>query len=138
MGYLRAIAGDLDAHERIARQVLAEAESVGDGPIMLQAICSLNWALQVTGRISETQALMQRGLALARQEGRSYRITYLLAQQGYAHALLGPDPRSALPRSPTRSPPKPAYLDTLLPDFRDDDQLARWRSAHAVAAMRQS
>ena len=49
MGYLAAIAGDFDAHERIARQVLVDAEALGDGPIMLQAICSLNWALQVIG-----------------------------------------------------------------------------------------
>ena len=137
MGYLRSIAGDLGAHERIARQVLADAEALDDGPVMLQAICSLNWALQVSGRVSETLELMERGLALARQEGRPYRITYLLAQKGYALALLGqiPEARSALADAVAANP---AYLDTLLPDFAATIHWLAGDLHDAVAAMRQS
>ncbi len=137
MGYLRSIAGDLGAHERIARQVLADAEALDDGPVMLQAICSLNWALQLSGRLSESLELMQRGLALARREGRPYRITYLLAQQGYALALLGriPEARTALADAVAANA---AYLDTLLPDFAATIHWLAGDLHDAVAAMRQS
>jgi class 3 adenylate cyclase/DNA-binding CsgD family transcriptional regulator/tetratricopeptide (TPR) repeat protein len=137
MGYLRSIAGDLGAHERIARRVLADAEALDDGPVMLQAICSLNWALQLSGRVSESLELMQRGLALARREGRPYRITYLLAQQGYALALLGriPEARTALADAVAANS---AYLDTLLPDFAATIHWLAGDLHDAVAAMRQS
>ncbi len=137
MGYLRAIAGDLGAHERIARQVLADAEALDDGPMMLQAICSLNFALQLSGRVSDSLEHMQRGLALARREGRPYRITYLLAQQGYALALLGriPEARTALAEAVAANP---AYLDTLLPDFAATIHWLAGDLHDAVAAMRQS
>jgi class 3 adenylate cyclase/ATP/maltotriose-dependent transcriptional regulator MalT len=137
MSYLRAIAGDLDAHERIAREVLASAEALDDAPLMLQAICSLVWALQVSGRLTESLAVMERGLTLARQEGRAYRITYLLAQQGYARALLGtiPEARVGLADAVAANP---AYLDTLLPDFAATIHWLAGDLRDAVAAMRQS
>ena len=137
MGYLRAIGGDLVAHERIARQVLADAEALEDGPLMLQAICSLNFALQLSGRISLSLDPMQRGLALARQQGASYRITYLLAQQAYALSLLGrlPEARSALADAVAANS---AYLDTLLPDFAATVHWLAGDLHEAVAAMRQS
>jgi ATP/maltotriose-dependent transcriptional regulator MalT len=137
MSYLRAIAGDQGAHERIAREVLASAEALDDGPLMLQAICSLVWALLVSGRLTESLLLMERGLTLARQEDRPYRITYLLAQQGYARALLGsiPEARAGLADAVAANP---AYLDTLLPDFAATIHWLAGDLRDAVAAMRQS
>jgi class 3 adenylate cyclase/ATP/maltotriose-dependent transcriptional regulator MalT len=137
IGYLCGIDGDVDAHERVARQVLAEAESLDDGPMMLQAICSLNWALQVAGRSSEGLELMQRGLAIARREDRPYRITYLLAQQGYTLALLGrlPEARSALADAVAANS---SYLDTLLPDFAATIHWLAGDLHDSIAAMRQS
>jgi len=117
--------------------VLADAEAIDDGPVMLQAICSLDFALQLSGRVSESLELMQRGIALARREGRPYRITYLLAQQGYALALLGrmPEARTALAEAVAANP---AYLDTLLPDFAATIHWLAGDLHDAVAAMRQS
>ncbi|HEV7526520.1 MAG TPA: AAA family ATPase [Acidimicrobiia bacterium] len=137
MGYLLAIGGDLDAHERIARDVLADAEALDDGPVMLQALCSLCWALLVQGRLSESLETIQRGIALARQESRPYRITYLLAQEAYALALLGriPEARSALADGVAANS---AYLDTLLPDFAAGVHWLAGELPDAVGAMRQS
>jgi class 3 adenylate cyclase/DNA-binding CsgD family transcriptional regulator len=136
-GYLRSIAGDLAGHERIAREVLASAETLDDGPLMLQAICSLVWALQTSGRISASLEFMERGLELARREGRPYRITYLLAQQGYGLAILGriPEARAALADAVASNP---AYLDTLLPDFATTVHWLAGDLHDAVAATRQS
>jgi DNA-binding CsgD family transcriptional regulator len=136
-GYLRAIAGDLAAHERIAREVLARAEELDDGPLMLQAICSLVWALQSTGRISESVHFMQRGLDVARREGRPYRITYLLSQQGFGLAILGrmTQARAALADAVASNP---AYMDTLLPDFATAVHWLAGDLHDAVAATRQS
>src|SRR5262249_6426220 len=136
-GYLRSIAGDLAGHERIAREVLAQAEALDDGPLMLQAICSLVWALLMAGRVSESVDFMQRGLAIARREGRPYRITYLLAQLGYGFGVLGrmPEARAALADSVASNP---AYMDTLLPDFSTTINWLTGDLHDAVAATRQS
>jgi class 3 adenylate cyclase/ATP/maltotriose-dependent transcriptional regulator MalT len=137
LGYLRSIAGDLAGHERIAREVLAASEAIDDGPLMLQAICSLVWALQTSGRISETLDLMQRGIAIARREGRPYRVTYLLAQQGFGLAALGrmTEARAALADAIASNP---AYLDTLLPDFAAWIYWVAGNLRDAVSAARQS
>jgi class 3 adenylate cyclase/DNA-binding CsgD family transcriptional regulator len=136
-GYLRSIAGDIPGHERIARDVLARAEALDDGPLMLQAICSLVWALQPAGRINESLEFMQRGLEIARREGRPYRITYLLAQQGFGLGLLGriPEARAALADAVASNP---AYMDTLLPDFATTIHWLAGDLPDAVAATRQS
>jgi class 3 adenylate cyclase/DNA-binding CsgD family transcriptional regulator/tetratricopeptide (TPR) repeat protein len=136
-GYLRAIGGDLAAHERIARDVLARAEALDDGPLMLQAICSLVWALQPAGRINESVGFMQRGLDVARREGRPYRITYLLAQQGFGLAILGRmvEARAALADAVASNP---AYMDTLLPDFATTVHWLAGDLHDAVAATLQS
>lgn len=136
-GYLRSIAGDLAGHERIARDVLAAAEALDDGPLILQAICSLVWALLTSGRVNESFELMQRGLDVARREGRPYRITYLRAQQGYALGILGriPEARSALADAVASNP---AYLDTLLPDFAATIHWLAGDLHDAVTATRQS
>jgi DNA-binding CsgD family transcriptional regulator len=124
-------------HERMARDVLSQAEALDDGPLMLQAICSLVWALMMSGRIAESLRFMERGLEIARRESRPYRITYLLAQQGYALALLGriPEARAALADAVASNP---AYLDTLLPDFATTIHWLAGDLHDAVAATTQS
>jgi class 3 adenylate cyclase/DNA-binding CsgD family transcriptional regulator len=137
LGYLRALAGDLAAHERIAREVLAAAEDLDDGPLMLQALCSLVWALQTAGRLTETLDLMQRGIAVARREGRLYRVTYLLAQQGFGFGLLGriPEARSSLADAAAANP---AYMDTMLTDFAATIHWLAGDLHDAIAVARQS
>ena len=49
LGYLAAHAGDTDAHEAAAREVLAEAEAAGDSFGQLQALCS--WSSPCSGRV---------------------------------------------------------------------------------------
>jgi DNA-binding CsgD family transcriptional regulator len=104
---------------------------------MLQASCSLNFALQLSGRITASLDTMERSLALAREQGHAYRIAYLLAQQGYAFGLLGriPEARAALADAVASNS---AYLDTLLPDFAATIHWLAGDLRDAVAAMRQS
>jgi DNA-binding CsgD family transcriptional regulator len=80
---------------------------------------------------------MQRGLEVARREGRPYRITYLLAQQGFGLAILGriPEARAALADAVASNP---AYMDTLLPDFASTIHWLAGDLHDAVAATRQS
>jgi class 3 adenylate cyclase/DNA-binding CsgD family transcriptional regulator/tetratricopeptide (TPR) repeat protein len=116
IGYLRGIEGDLEEHERIATDVLARAQMIGDRRAELQAICSLNFALQFSGRLHEALASVEDGLQIAREDASAYRVTYLLAQWGFVAALLGrlDDARSSLAAGVAANP---AYLDTMLPDF---------------------
>ncbi len=115
LGYLAAHRGEPEVHEAAARAVLAEAEAAGDRFGQLQALCSMVFALQWTGRVTESEPFMERALALARAEGKWYRVSYIQGQQAFASMVCGrsaeADERIAAGRAAN-----PSYRDTLLPD----------------------
>ncbi|MGZ6964427.1 MAG: helix-turn-helix transcriptional regulator [Acidimicrobiia bacterium] len=115
LGYLAAHRGDPDTHEATARAVLEEAEAVGDRFGQLQALCSLVFALQWTGRVSESEAVMDRALAIAREDGKWYRVSYVLGQQAFASMVSG-RAAEAQERLAAGRAANPSYRDTLLPD----------------------
>ncbi len=130
LGYLAAHRGDPDAHEAAARAVLAEADAAGDRFAQLQALCSLVFAVQWTGRVVESEKYMARALVLAREEGNWYRVSYLLGQQGFAAMVLGraaeSDERFAAGRASN-----PSYRDTLFPDH---EIMTAWLRGHLTQA----
>ena len=130
LGYLDAIRGDPDGHEAAAREVLAEAERIGDRFAELQALCSLIWALQWTGRIEASLPVMERALALARADGKWYRTSYVLSQQALAFALLGRQAEADSCFAAGKAA-NPSFRDTLLPDF---EMLVRWLRGDVMRA----
>jgi class 3 adenylate cyclase/DNA-binding CsgD family transcriptional regulator len=114
--YVRGIGGDGHAHEEMARRVIAEASENGWRLAMLQGYCSLAHALLWSGQVAELPDVIDRGLQLAREDGRLYRVAYLLGQQGVASALHGrmDDARELLVGARASNP---GFRDTLLFDW---------------------
>lgn len=115
LGYLAAHVGDPDAHEAAAREVLAEAEAADDRFSQLQALCSMVFALQWTGRVLESEEFMERALGVARADGKWYRVSYVLGQQAFASMVCGRS-AEAQERLADGRAANPSYRDTLLPD----------------------
>ncbi len=122
LGYLDAISGDPDGHEAAASEVLAEAERLGDRFAEMQALGSLIWAVQWTGRIETSLPIMDRARARARADGKWYRTSYVLGQQALALALLGRQSEADVCFAAGKAA-NPSFRDTLLPDF---EILVRW------------
>lgn len=116
-GYLSGLEGDLAAHERQARAVLAEADATGRSFVALQALCSLALALLWSGQLAPSFEYIERALVIAREERYPYRVTYALALLGFAKALDG-DTVAAELHMEAAMAGNPAYRDTLLPDLR--------------------
>ncbi len=115
LSYHAAMADEGETHERLAREVLAAAEALGDWVLQLQALSSLAWALNLSGRIEASLEVVERGVELARQEGKTYRLCYLLGMRASADRLLGrPHDAAALEAA---KEVHPAYRETLLLDF---------------------
>ena len=115
MGYHLGIADDLAGHATHARNMLAQAQSVGDEFLRLQALCSLAWALAPSGHIEEAIPVVDQAIEIAADTDRAYRRSYMIAMRGWLRELLG-DPRGAEDLDLAREV-NPAYRDTLLLDF---------------------
>ena len=93
MGYHLGIADDLAGHATHARNMLEQAQSVGDEFLRLQALCSLAWALAPSGHIEESLPVVDQAIEIAADTDRAYRRSYLIAMRGWLRGLLG-DPRA--------------------------------------------
>ena len=115
LSYHAALADDGATHERLAREVLAAAEARRDPMVQLHALCSLAWALNLSGRIEASLAVVERGIEVARQAEKTYRLCYLLAMRAAVEHTLGRTRRTAALE--TAKEIHPSYRDTLLLDF---------------------
>jgi ATP/maltotriose-dependent transcriptional regulator MalT len=132
LGYHLGMADDGSGHERIAREVLAVAESRDDDQLRLQALCSLAWFLNLAGRFEEALPIIERALVIAAAHDKVYRRSYLLGMKASVQSLLGD--RRAHEELQVAAELNQAYRDTLILDFAA--QIA-WESGdlqRAVAA----
>ncbi|HWW54671.1 MAG TPA: AAA family ATPase, partial [Acidimicrobiales bacterium] len=117
LGYLTGLEGNLEGHKVQAREVLADADAAGETFVALQALCSLALALLWGGELAPCFPYMDRALQIARDEQYLYRVTYVLALQGFAESLNAHADRSRALMAEAMAG-NPAYRDTLLPDLR--------------------
>ncbi|HEV8626531.1 MAG TPA: AAA family ATPase [Acidimicrobiia bacterium] len=116
-GYIAGfIGGDQPVHETVALDVVGRAESAGDSVTLLQGLCSLAHALWMKGDITGSLDVTARAMAVARQDGKLYRVSYLLAQEGWALGLLG-HMDAAHARIAAGKEANPSFRDTLLLDW---------------------
>jgi class 3 adenylate cyclase/DNA-binding CsgD family transcriptional regulator/tetratricopeptide (TPR) repeat protein len=116
IGYLHWIAGDMRAFDDMARQVLEQAEAVDDRFVALQGLCALAHTTQLGGDITGSLPVLDRAIDIARQDGKLYRTSYLLAQSAFSLALLGrlPEARARLAEGQAANP---AFRATVLLDY---------------------
>jgi DNA-binding NarL/FixJ family response regulator len=76
---------------------------------------SLVFSLQFTGRLAASQPVMERALAIAAEDGKWYRVSYVNGQMAFAAAFSG---RGAVADEHLAAgkAANPSYRDTLLPD----------------------
>ncbi|HWW44298.1 MAG TPA: AAA family ATPase, partial [Acidimicrobiia bacterium] len=136
LGYQLSLMGRMADHKDQAESVLAAARAARDRLVILMALASLSWALQVAGDFRASEPVLEEGLAIAREEGKLYRVSYLLAQQAWVAALLGRGDE-ANRRLADGQAANPAFRDTFLLDFK---AWVRWFTGdldEAVAAFRE-
>lgn len=122
LGYHAAMIDDGEAHEKLAREVLAVATGEGavagsaDPALQLQALSSLAWALQLSGRLEACLPVIEQAIDVARAADKTYRLCYLTSLLAATEHLLGrshhADELDAVKDM------HPAYRDTLLLDFK--------------------
>jgi class 3 adenylate cyclase/DNA-binding CsgD family transcriptional regulator len=116
IGYLHWIAGDMRSFEAIASEVLDRAEALGDRFVMLQGLCALAHNRQLSGDLAGSVPVLDRAIALAREEGKLYRTSYLLAQSAFSLGLLGRAAESRARLAEGRAA-NPAFRATVLLDY---------------------
>ncbi len=89
IGYLHWIAGDMRRFDDAARAVLGGGEAAGDRFVILQGLCGLAHTTQLGGDVTGSLPVLERAVALAQEDGKLYRTSYLQAQTAFSLALLG-------------------------------------------------
>ena len=131
LSYLAAIGGDLPRQGEIARGVIAGAEAADDRFGLLQGLISLVFSLLLSGSVGEARPLMERALAIAAEDGKWYRVTYLHGQLAFAAALFGQE-AIAHDHLAAGKAANPSWRDTLLPDF---EIIGQWLQGQLPAAV---
>lgn len=132
LGYLAAIGGNVAEHVRVARNVRARADAMGDDVASLQAACSLAIGLEVSGKTVEAFEATAEALELARRVGSTYRLTYMLVLQSVCRAEAGWS-GDATPYIEAAIAASPAYGETLL---REQVVGLSWRLGDLAAGCR--
>jgi DNA-binding NarL/FixJ family response regulator len=78
ISWIRAVEGDFLAQETISRQVIDEANELGNRMMLLHATGAHAWSLVRRGRFSEAEPHLRAGIEIAREDGRDYRLGWTL------------------------------------------------------------
>jgi DNA-binding CsgD family transcriptional regulator len=89
LAYVRGLGSDLVALEVGARQVLQAADAAGDRIASVRAMGVMGTALFYLGHFAEAEAAVRRSIAVAREEGNLYRLTWGLMSLGWSLGLEG-------------------------------------------------
>jgi ATP/maltotriose-dependent transcriptional regulator MalT len=119
LAWLRGCAGDLRQQADQAGEVLAEASRSAHARAVLQATATRAYALGFLGRFAAADALFERAVGLARQEGNTYRAAWAKSQHACVLGLAG-----RLPEATTTA------LAALAEDAGAPDALAQENLAH--------
>lgn len=136
LGYLSMLRGDFSGAGAAVSGVLRRAEAIGDPFVALQGLCALVHLRQYAGELAESMTVINRAATLARQEHKLYRVSYLLAQQAWSHALFG-QMAEAQARLADGKAATPAFRDTLLLDYSMHVHWLAGELVSAVAAFRE-
>jgi tetratricopeptide (TPR) repeat protein len=89
LAYIRGLRGDLAAWEEGARRVVEDADVAGQRMVVMQAAGALGFAAFWRGRFAEAETALRRGIAMAGEEGKLYRLTWSLSSLALNLAVEG-------------------------------------------------
>jgi ATP/maltotriose-dependent transcriptional regulator MalT len=113
LAWITGLQGDLAAMEEGAEQVLEDAEVLGERFVTIQALGPLGYGAMLRGRFRAAEAVFGRAIAMAREDGKTYRLTVSLVQLAFSLALEGRADEAVTTLDEARSQ-NPAYRDTVL------------------------
>jgi DNA-binding CsgD family transcriptional regulator len=113
ISWINAVAGDIKAQETVSRQVINEAEALGNRMLLLHALGAHAWSLVRQSRYAEAEPHLHRSIEIAREDGRDYRLGWSLGLLANCLSYSGRlDEAKALLDESRRA--TPAYGDTVL------------------------
>jgi DNA-binding CsgD family transcriptional regulator len=136
LGYAHLIMGEADEHRDAAQRVIAEARAAGYRLAELQGSILLIWYLLYIGQLAESAPLVARALQIARADGKLYRVSYLLCQQGWSAAMAGDMSRARIKIAECEAA-NPAFRDTHYPDMVAHVRFVAGDLAGAVSTCRE-
>jgi DNA-binding CsgD family transcriptional regulator len=89
LAYLAGMGGDVAAWEAMHREVADAALAAGDRLVRLHALSSLGIALEWQGQLVESEAAYRASAEIAREDGRAYRINWILVHLAVGLAIQG-------------------------------------------------
>lgn len=113
VAYARGLGGDLPALELGARRVLAEAEAVRDERAALVALGVLGTVTFYQGKFAEAEGALRRSVAMAREAGKLYRVTWGFMSLGWSLGFEG-------------------RFDEALTAFADAKSVPAWRDSNVL------
>jgi tetratricopeptide (TPR) repeat protein len=140
LAYIRGLRGDLAAWEDGARRVVEDAQAGSQRIVVMQALGALGFAAFWRGRFAEAEAAHRRGVAMAGEEGKLYRLSWSLSSLALNLAVEGraEEAQALLEQAKTVTP---AWRDGML---LEQETTMRWimgdfpaavATAHEAAAL---
>jgi DNA-binding NarL/FixJ family response regulator len=127
LGWMRGLAGDLDGQERRARDVLRQAELVGDPRAQMVALESLGCVATQRGAFVKAENHLRRAIALARAGANRSEPATETSLLAASYALEGRLRESQALLAPLSG--RPAYLGAF-----GTEALSQWLSGRFAAA----
>ena len=131
LAWLRGLQGDFAGMAADAAAVVRAADAMGDRFVAMQGLHALGYAAVFRGRFAEAEPAIRRAVALAAEDGKSYRLTTALGMFAVMHSAVG------------RAPEALAVLDEAKagnPDYRltilvEQEVQTRWWAGNYRAAV---
>lgn len=135
LSWVYATTRDFPAWEQLARTTLESAEAAEDRVAIMHALGSLGACLFASGRFADSEAALRRAIALAREDGKLYRLTWSLQVLAYVlnRTARVDEARAALAEGIRVNPG--GYWDTIVLEVRTETELLAGRFAETIAAV---
>jgi DNA-binding CsgD family transcriptional regulator len=130
-GWIRYLRGDIAGMAKESARVVEAAEALGDRFVAMQGLFALGYSLRMRARFAEAESATRHAVAIAREDGKSYRLTAALSLLAAGLTTQGrrgeSDPLFEQARSLN-----PAFRDTILVEL---EAFARWMAGDFTAAV---
>ena len=116
LAWITGLRGNYETMEATAREVAEAAESSDERFAAIQGLQAIGFAAWVRGRFAEAELAWSKSIALARQEGKLYRLTVGLGHLALLRATQGQIEEAGSLREDARAM-SPYWGDSLFPEW---------------------
>jgi tetratricopeptide (TPR) repeat protein len=131
LAWLRGLQGDFAGMAADAATVVRAADATGDRFVAMQGLHALGYAAVFRGRFAEAEPAIRRAVALAAEDGKSYRLTTAMGMFAVMHSAVGRASEALAVLDEAKSG-NPDYRDTILVE---QEVQTRWWAGNYRAAV---